>query len=135
MIEKLFVTKGTIKTNLPEPWNKIVVHTLTVKDRIDAYSLAKKIPNFDSLPEDMKQAEINRITTWLMIEEPKVTIEDYLQMDDLLASEILYEINQWYAKVIDKFSKKLPFLKRVKDFFQTSSSTSMNNVNMTGKEQ
>jgi len=136
MIEKLLKpTKGTITTDLPEPWNEIIVHTLTVKERLESYSLVKKLPHYEDLPDVVKNVEQNRILTWLMIDSPKVSLKEYLEMDDILASVVIGKINEWYGKQLDEFSKNIPFLQKMKETFQTLSTSSMRTQGSTGRKQ
>jgi len=110
MIEKLKGISGTISTDLPEPFNKIVVKTPTAKDRFESYHDFKRLPFSQDLPEDMRLAEQSKLLAWHMIIEPKVTFEQYLEMDDMVVNVITGKILNWYNNQMQEYMKELDFL-------------------------
>jgi hypothetical protein len=124
MIEKLKGIIGTITTNLEEPFNKLVVKTPTAKDRLEALHDFKRLPYVDDLPEDMKMAEQSKLFAWHMIVEPKVTFEDYLNMDDMVVNVITNKILNWYNTVMQDYVKELDFLQVRRGSSQTRSTSS-----------
>jgi hypothetical protein len=124
MIDKLKGISGTISTDLPEPFNKIVVKTPAAKDRFESYHDFKRLPYSQDLPEDMRLAEQSKLLAWHMIIEPKVTFEQYLEMDDMVVNVITGKILNWYNNQMQEYMKELDFLPVRRGSSQTPSTSS-----------
>jgi len=124
MIDKLKGISGTISTDLPEPFNKIVVKTPNAKDRFESYHDFKRLPYSQDLPEDMRLAEQSKLLAWHMIIEPKVTFEQYLEMDDMVVNVITGKILNWYNNQMQEYMKELDFLPVRRGSSQTPSISS-----------
>ena len=124
MIDKLKGISGTISTDLPEPFNKIVVKTPTAKDRFESYHDFKRLPYSQDLPEDMRLAEQSKLLAWHMIIEPKVTFEQFLEMDDMVVNVITGKILNWYNNQMQEYMKELDFLPVRRGSSQTPSTSS-----------
>jgi 5-formaminoimidazole-4-carboxamide-1-beta-D-ribofuranosyl 5'-monophosphate synthetase len=124
MIEKLKGIIGTITTELPEPFNKLVVKTPTAKDRLEAFHDFKRLPYVDDLPDDMRLAEQSKLLAWHMIMEPKVSFEDYLNLDDMVVNVITGKILNWYNSEMQQYMKDLDFLQVRRGSSQTRSTSS-----------
>ena len=124
MIEKLKGITGTITTDLPEPFNQIVVKTPTAKDRLEAFHDYKRLPYVDDLPEEMRLAEQSKMLAWHMIVEPKVSFEDYLNMDDMVVNVITAKVLNWYNTEMQKYVRELDFLPVRRGSSQTPSTSS-----------
>jgi len=84
----------------------VKVRTPTVKDRIDALNEVTNLPFWDKLDPISKDQEIGRALAKRCIIEPKISDEQYKQMNELKVRILLDTVAQWLTLYIKDLDKK-----------------------------
>ena len=86
----------------------------TIGDRLEATKEAQKNPNWKNMDERERGAEVIKLTSLLMLVEPKISFKEYYKANDLTMITVLDTIAMDYGKRIKKLTDKR---KRVVDSF------------------
>lgn len=80
--------------------------TTYTEEKIQARVEASKQLGFEALSTTEQANEISRRTSLKMIQEPKISNEDYLKGNDLKLSILLDTVAMWYAIQAKKLNDK-----------------------------
>lgn len=102
---------------LIEGINKTVkIKNPLIKQKLEARKEATTLPAWDVMTDIEKREEIAKLVALKMIVEPEITLDDYLNSNDITIMTILDGVSRYYIEKIRKLTSKKN--KEVKDFLE-----------------
>jgi hypothetical protein len=130
MVEKEFLRLEDIVA--PESTRDVYVEALgkwikirfaTVKDRLEAYSLASRHPSWNQMNMMERDFEVLKMVALKILVEPQISYEDYVRSDDAKINRLLGAVVEAYYGILSGIKGELrSFLGDQKESSQKSSS-------------
>lgn len=84
----------------------VKVRNATTFDRIEAEKLARLNPNYPLMSKEERDTEVGKMIALVLLEQPKISYEDYKKSDDLTMQIILNTVSNEYNMKLAKLAEQ-----------------------------